>query len=503
MIQLTVDERNLFDLLLKVVQEQSPETVLRVAGGWVRDKILGLQSHDIDIALNNISGADFAKLVVKYMKERNLKHGKIAVISARPEQSKHLETAEVHILNHVVDFANLRKENYAESRIPSIEPGTPLEDAQRRDLTINSLFYNINEEQVEDWLDMGLSDLKAGICRTPIDSKQTFIDDPLRILRTIRFAAKFSFSVSEELEAAAKDPQVHEAFKNKISKERIWAEMVGQAEPKGWKHGFLIGPNPVYALELIEKFGFRDILFRPEDKDLFPWDSDQNNPHHDLNIWAHTIIAFKNLWANSLAEDGVNYRFKEEDIAVRTLAMILHDIGKCCPEYRQENPEGHTSYHKHELGSAELADAILETLKAPTHIKERVVRLVGQHMRLHLLPEKPSDRSYRRFLRDLEDDWQHSVDIAIADAYGKMSAQNDKSIRKRYERMRNRMFKLIEEQAGQIVVKRPINGHDLMQELSLKPGPDVGRLLAVLDEQLLVEPHMTREDALHYLRSQL
>jgi tRNA nucleotidyltransferase/poly(A) polymerase len=503
-IAIAPEERRLFDFLLDVVRAKAPETILRAAGGWVRDKLLGLSSHDIDIAINNMSGASFANLVVQYMEERGQKHGKVTVIAARPDQSKHLETAELHVFGHVIDFANLRKETYAESRIPVIEPGTPLEDAQRRDLTINSLFYNLNEGVIEDWTGEGLPDLKKGVCRTPIDPIQTFIDDPLRVLRAIRFAAKLQFEVADELAAAAADPRVHEAFKSKISKERIWAEMIGQAEPDSWKHGFLIGPNPALALQLLHRFGFRDILFRPDPDNLHSWDDEQNNPHHDLDIWSHSVASFKYLLLDSIdSSDGFAYRFSEEDMAVRVLSMILHDIGKCCPEFRQQHPDGHTTYKEHEVGSARHADSILATLNAPTHIRERVTRLIGEHMRLHLLPDKATDRSLRRFLRDLEDDWEHSVDIAIADAYGKRSASGDISIRARYENYRSRMKLLLEQQQGQTTVVRPINGHDLMSELSVKPGPEMGRLFKALDEELLERPGMSREEALDFVRAQL
>lgn len=497
------EEERIFALLVSVAREKAPETILRAAGGWVRDKLLGQSSHDIDIAVNNMSGARFAGLVAEYMEERGLKHGQIAVIAARPDQSKHLETAQLQVLGHVIDFANLRKESYADSRIPVIEPGTPLEDAQRRDLTINSLFYNLNDEMVEDWTGAGIQDLRNGICRTPIDPVQTFIDDPLRVLRAIRFASKLHFDVVDELVAAASSQRVHEAFKNKISKERVWAEMIGQAEPHGWKQGFLIGPNPAYALQLVHKFGFRDILFRPEDVDLHSWDDDQNNPHHDLDIWSHTVAAFKALLIDSLGEDGFSYRFSDEDMAVRVLTMILHDIGKCHPEYRQQQADGRTTYKEHEIGSADLAEMVLAKLNAPLGIRNRVVRLIGQHMRLHLLPDNPTDRSLRRFLKELEDDWHHSVDVAIADAYGKRSASGDFSIRQRYEKFRERMKTLLEQQQGQTTVARPINGHDLISELSVKPGPDMGRLFKALDEELLERPEMTREEALAFVRNLL
>ena len=137
-INFTEKEKRLFDLLLSVVKEKSPDTILRVAGGLIRDKLLCVDSDDIDISLNNMSGEAFANLVLEYMREKKIKsRSNISIVKANPNQSKHLATAMMTVLGCTIDFVNLRKENYADSRIPTVEPGTPQEDASRRDLTIN------------------------------------------------------------------------------------------------------------------------------------------------------------------------------------------------------------------------------------------------------------------------------------------------------------------------------------------------------------------------------
>ena len=135
------------------------------------------------------------------------------MIKANSEKSKHLETATIKVEGVFIDLVNLRSEKYSEdSRVPVIEIGTPTEDAFRRDLTINSLFYNINEAKIEDFTQKGHSDLKAGIIRTPLDPLQTFLDDPLRVLRTVRFANRFEFSIVPEIISAAKDLKVRVRF---------------------------------------------------------------------------------------------------------------------------------------------------------------------------------------------------------------------------------------------------------------------------------------------------
>lgn len=159
----------------------------------------------------------------------------IGIIKSNPEKSKHLETATLRLHDQEIDFTNLRSETYTNmihdaehaSRIPSsISFGTPLQDAQRRDLTINALFYNIQTHSVEDHLESGINDLVHGIIRTPLDPVVTFRDDPLRVLRTIRFAARFEFTPVPEIQGAiVQNPDIRVALEKNISRERIGEEV--------------------------------------------------------------------------------------------------------------------------------------------------------------------------------------------------------------------------------------------------------------------------------------
>lgn len=155
---------------MQVVAHFKLQCILRVAGGWVRDKIMGLPSHDIDIAIDDQMGKDFAEKLSEYMKEsgRGGEIGSVGVIKSNPDQSKHLETATVRVLGFELDFVNLRAEEYTDSRIPVMRIGTAEEDALRRDLTINALFFNINERSVEDYTGRGMDDIKSRTVRTPL-----------------------------------------------------------------------------------------------------------------------------------------------------------------------------------------------------------------------------------------------------------------------------------------------------------------------------------------------
>ena len=239
-IQLTAREGQLRNLLLdaaryidesKVIKERIE---LRWAGGWVRDKLLGLQSHDVDVAINTMTGVSFCEKMQEYLKDdENMKKQSLSPknvrslhkILANPDKSKHLETANTRLYDFDLDFVNLRKETYSEdSRNPQMEFGTPEEDALRRDATINALFYNLHTDLVEDFTG-GLQDLKAQRIRTPLEPFTTFKDDPLRVLRLIRFASRLSFTIDEEVEASMSNSSVLEALKLKISRERIGMEI--------------------------------------------------------------------------------------------------------------------------------------------------------------------------------------------------------------------------------------------------------------------------------------
>lgn len=498
-ISLSKKEEMLCNLLMDVVLEKAPGTTLRIAGGWTRDKLLGSTTNDIDISIDTMTGEKFAHLVTEYMDDKGIKHGNISVIKSNPDQSKHLETAMVAIYGMHIDFVNLRKETYADSRIPSIEIGTPEEDAKRRDLTINALFYNINDGEVEDFVG-GLKDLDDYNLRTPIDARQTFLDDPLRMLRIIRFAARYGYDVDDSIIEAANKDDVKWALLNKVSKERMWTEIAGQEKPEGWKNGILNEKYAIHGIELFNEMGLRDLLFwfSPEekkslglDKDLVSFDSDQNNPHHDLTIWDHTCKVIDNL-------EHFRHLSSREDELVLMLSALLHDIGKCDLCSRQETDEGYYTYHGHEDSSAKMAECFLNKMKAPVHITKRVVRLVAEHMRLHNLPDNASDKSLRRFMRDLEDDWEMSVNLAIADAMGKKNVPFGTP--DRYINFKNRMKNLKVEMGNKTTPSRPISGHDLMS-LGIPAGPQMGKLLKQLDEELLENPAMSKDEAINFVKS--
>lgn len=244
----------LLDDCTKQLAEKGIHTSCRIAGGWVRDKLLGSHNHDIDIALENMTGHAFAVEFTEFAsKLKHLPVKSVAVVKGNPGQSKHLETAKTTVLGFDLDFVNLRDEAYAEdSRIPTeVTFGTPLEDALRRDTTINSLFYNVHTKFIEDHSGQGLEDLKHGIIRTPLPPKQTFLDDPLRVIRCVRFASRFGFELVPELQESARDSELQAALLQKIARERVGEEV----------DKMMGGRNPLMSLRLLDSMSLFPLVF--------------------------------------------------------------------------------------------------------------------------------------------------------------------------------------------------------------------------------------------------
>jgi len=294
------------------------KVILRWTGGWVRDKLLEVGSHDIDVAINKMTGEHFGLKMHEYLRipGNAEKHGlidkddkssakdksrKIAPglhkIEANPEKSKNLETATTRIMGIDLDLVNLRKETYNEvSRNPQMEFGTAEEDAMRRDATVNAMFYNLHTCEVEDFTHLGFDDMAKKIMRTPLEPTQTFKDDPLRILRLIRFASRLDYVIEPETAQAMADPEIQEVLKIKISRERVGIEL----------EKMLKGPRPRMALEFINRFGLYRTVFTDPTRTL-PSDPDTElfEPAYDF---AQSVLSGKedvsNLLVNTLFRDA-------------------------------------------------------------------------------------------------------------------------------------------------------------------------------------------------------
>lgn len=220
------------------------------------------------------------------------------------------------------------------------------------------------------------------------------------------------------------------------------------------------------------------------------WDIQQNNPHHNLSVWDHTIEALDHLTRNT------NKNISDEERIIRNLSMILHDIGKCDICTRQIREDGYYTYSGHADSSAKITRTVLNRLEAPAHIIERVSLLTAEHMRL--FPDKLSKKALRRFIKDLGNDWVNSLEISNADNKGKVNY--DPGIDEKFNKLYAEMKELEKNQQPEPINKRPVNGYDLIN-LGVPPGVYMGQLFKQLDEKLLDNPDMNKEEALELIRA--
>ncbi|EHA55473.1 hypothetical protein MCOR27_006708 [Pyricularia oryzae] len=286
-------EKQFKALLLDVARgiPAKPEPVaLRWAGGWVRDKLLGTESHDIDVAISCMTGEAFTRELVAFCNDaaNRDRHGisegdigNLHKVAANPDKSKHLETVTTRMFGLEVDFVNLRKETYTEdSRNPQMEFGTAEEDALRRDATVNALFYNIHTSEVEDFVG-GLRDMDQKLIRTPLEPLQTFKDDPLRVLRLVRFASRLGFTIDPSAEKTMSAPDVLEALRLKISRERVGVEV----------EKMLKGKHPRDSLHLIDRLQLYQAIFTDPSR--------TNLPSPDLSRWSTAYECMNHLTTNT------------------------------------------------------------------------------------------------------------------------------------------------------------------------------------------------------------
>ena len=366
-IFLVKNERLLFNDLDKVRAASFPHSTVRVAGGWVRDKMLGRTSKDIDIALEGVDGVAFAEKVQEFMQCRSkekFRKPALYIVKKNPAQSKHLESACMTLYDLDIDFVQLRDEEYSmletDKRIPvSVTHGTPESDAHRRDLTINALFYNIGENKVEDFTGHGIADIDAKIIRTPPGRRPntTLLEDPLRALRALRFAVTLDFEVHDELWNAIKDPGILNALRNKVSGERMQIEFVKMIKHLG--HDRILAYTQKNSrrsanepLPLLEKSGFHNVLFPLQIDSV-----DEKNGKKSVGNWKcpnwnadHWAVA---KLCSEAAVECLAERFVEKDLKCMVdngngkskdgedllLGSVLAGINVCIPEFHSMLPE--------------------------------------------------------------------------------------------------------------------------------------------------------------------
>jgi len=396
-IKLTPEEVSIFNLIKEARNKLAPGIQLRIAGGWVRDRILNKLSDDIDIAVTGGDGTAIANAIRKY--DLSINNGSrtqepysVSLEKGAEGQggkSGGLKVGAVAIDGIKIEFVPMRKESYTQnSRIPSIvSTDDPRDDVLRRDLTINSIYYNIDTGEIEDYVG-GVEDLRSGIIKTPNNPIATLTEDPLRAMRALRFLSQMKgFRMDSSLMEAIGSKEVHEAYRTKVAPERVKKELEKLA----------LGTNPAEAVRILFASGLYLPVFNSEKMSGFKDISmDQGNPHHAYNLLEHTVNVVKNL--NDML---IESKSSDRERMVAVLAAIFHDFGKMDPNIARPSKSisGAMSYPGHEDVSADIVE---DTLKRLGFGNERflVQKIVQEHMRPH--GEMQTPRSIGKFLREFD-----------------------------------------------------------------------------------------------------
>ena len=437
--------------IFKLVGNTARELGVRafVIGGYVRDCFLGIPNDDIDIVVEG-SGIALAEAVA----------GKCG---AKVSVFRNFGTAMLKYKGIEVEFVGARKESYdRNSRKPVVEDGTLEEDQLRRDFTINAMAFSLQEEDFGALVDPfgGIKDLAAGIIRTPLDPEQTYSDDPLRMLRAIRFATRLGFTIVPESIEAMK--RMNGRLKI-LSRERIVEEL----------DKMLLTGKPSVAFRLMDETGLLE-QFLPELSRLKGTETVDGKGHKEN--FSHTLEVLDNVVAFE-KEEG-----REPSLWLHW-AALLHDIGK--PASKRYSPGQGWTFHGHEVIGARMVPQIFKSLKMPLNEKMKYVqKLVGLHLRpIALVDDEVTDSAVRRLLFDAGEDIDDLMLLCNADITSKNPAKVAR-LRRNFELVKAKMAE-VEAKDEIRNWKNPITGDYIMQLFGISPCNTIGQLKDMVKEAIL------------------
>jgi len=462
---MTVPLTNHEEELLRAIGRYADELELPAyaVGGFVRDKLIGRATKDIDIVCVG-SGVKLAERVAKQLPN-----------TSKPKIYSRFGTAMVRVGDDEVEFVGARRESYRQdSRKPTVEDGSLEDDQLRRDFTINALAFRLNAESFGELVDPfgGVADLESKLIRTPREPGKTFSDDPLRMLRGVRFASQLSFELHAETKAAMASFAERLSI---ISAERIHVEL----------NKILLSPKPSVGLALLSETKLLP-QFLPELEAMHGVDKRSGIAHKD-NFW-HTLEVVDNLAERS------------DDLWL-TWAALLHDIGK--PATKRFEPGNGWTFHGHELVGAKMVPKIFKRLKLPLDAQMRFVKqMVRWHQKpIALSEDQVTDSAVRRLLIELGEDIDDLLTLCEAD----ITSKNPKKVKRylrNYQELRERV-KAVEERDQLRAWQPPITGQDIMEAFGIRPGPEIGQVKNAIREAVLEgDIGNCRADAWEYMLSQ-
>lgn len=431
--------------IFSIISEQALELEVRayVIGGYVRDSLLKRKSKDIDIVVEG-SGIELAQKVA-------------TTVGTNVTIFKSFGTAMLKWKDLEIEFVGARKESYrANSRKPIVENGSLEEDQLRRDFTINTLAFSLQKEDFGNLSDPfnGIQDLHDGIIRTPLDPDTTYKDDPLRMLRAIRFASQLSFTITPD--------SLKSIIKNRdrikiLSQERINEEL----------NKIILSPKPSVGLYLLDETGLLELIL-PQLLLLKGVENIEGKKHKDN--FSHTLQVVDNLAQKS---DNLWLRW----------AALLHDIAKPATK-KYERGVGWT-FHGHDFIGGKMIPKIFKQLKMPLNDKMKYVqKLVQLHLRpIALVQEEVTDSAIRRLLFDAGDDIDDLMLLCEAD----ITSKNTGVVKKHKNNFAQVKKKLIEVEEKDTIrnFKNPITGEIIMEIYGIKPGREVGIIKEYIKNAIL------------------
>ena len=441
-IKLFVDTQPIFRQISKVATNMGIEAF--AVGGYVRDLLLDRDSKDLDIVVS-ANGLEFAEALSKELDAKEV------------HLFKNFGTAQLIHGDMEIEIVGARKESYrANSRNPEVENGTLQEDRERRDFTINALSLGLNENDFGEIIDPfhGIRDLKEKRIITPLDPTTTYSDDPLRMMRAIRFASQLGFQIEENSLKAIESQRERISI---ISQERITDEL----------NKIILSPKPSIGFKLLFNTKLLHLIF-PKMVELYGVEK-RNGISHKDNFY-HTLQVLDNVADRS------------EDLWLRWGA-ILHDIAK--PDTKRFEKNHGWTFHGHEDRGAKMVPKIFKKLKLPLDGK---MRFVQKMVKLHLRPitlsgDHVSDSGVRRLVFDAGDDLESLMKLCESDITSK-NARKVVRFLQNFERVRTKCLE-VEEKDKLRNWEPPIGGAEIMDIFELVPGPEVGVLKTAIREAIL------------------